>query len=31
LDVAVWGVATALGLGGTWLYLRVASKAPSLA
>jgi hypothetical protein len=26
LDVAVWGVATALGLGGTWLYLRVANK-----
>lgn len=24
LGVAVWGVATALGLGGTWLYLRVA-------
>lgn len=26
LDFAVWGVATALGLGGTWLYLRFASK-----
>ena len=26
LDFAVWTVATALGLGGTWLYLRVASK-----
>ncbi len=23
LDFAVWGIATALGLGGTWLYLRV--------
>lgn len=28
LDYAVWGVATALGLGGTWLYIRMVSKQP---